>query len=189
MMLKNLFTCVACAALFSGCATSHTVPELTSSVVALDEALNEAGAAAKAGQGDKAMQILRSAASSHPADKTPWVQMAQLRFDQGSYGEAIVNANEALQRDADDKVAYSILAVSGLRVSSKALAELSQRSNLSGSVRSEAHELARLLRTTLGEEVLVPASAPARTIPKKPPVRRNAPARAGSAGGTFDSLK
>jgi hypothetical protein len=45
--------------------------------------------------------------------------MAQMRFDSTNYGEAIVNALEALERDPDDTLANSIVAVSGLRVTSK----------------------------------------------------------------------
>ena len=78
-----------------------------------------------------------------------------MRFDSTDYGEAIVNALEALERDPDDTLANSIVAVSGLRVTSKALADLSQKNNLSGNVRTEAQELAKLLRTSLNEEVLV----------------------------------
>jgi hypothetical protein len=40
--------------------------------------------------------------------------MAQIKFDRASYGEAIMNALEALQRDPTDKLGNSIVAVSGL---------------------------------------------------------------------------
>ena len=43
----------------------------------------------------------------------------------------------------------------------KALADLTRKNNLSGTVRTEAQDLAKLLRNSLGEEVLVPASRPA----------------------------
>jgi len=81
--------------------------------------------------------------------------MAQMRFESNNYGEAIVNALEALHRDPDDTLANSVVAVSGLRLSSKALADLTRKNNLSGTVRSEAQDLARLLRNSLNEEVLV----------------------------------
>ena len=67
------------------------------------------------------------------------------------------------QRDPDDTLAHSIAAVSGLRVASKALADLTRKNNLSGTIRSEAQDLAKLLRTSLGEEALVPGSRTART--------------------------
>jgi antitoxin (DNA-binding transcriptional repressor) of toxin-antitoxin stability system len=107
------------------------------------------------GQNDKAYALLKSAGATFPTDKTPWVRMAQMRFDSTDYGQAIVDALEALERDPDDTLANSIVAVSGLRVTSKALADLSQKNNLSGNVRTEAQELAKLLRSSLGEEVLV----------------------------------
>ena len=59
-----------------------------------------------------------------------------------------------------------------MRVSTKALADLSAQNNLSGSLRSEARELAKLLRTTLGEDVLVPTVAPPPVRPKAAPASR-----------------
>ena len=84
--------------------------------------------------------------------------MAQINFDSSNYGDAITNALEVLHRDAADRVASSIVAVSGLRLSTKALADLSRQNNLSGTVRTEAQDLAKLLRDSLGEAVLVPAA-------------------------------
>jgi hypothetical protein len=106
--------------------------------------------------------------------------MAQMRFDAGNYGEAIVDALEALERDPDDTLANSIVAVSGLRVSSKALADLTQKNNLSGTVRSEAEDLAKLLRSALGENVLVPPGT-TRAIVRGAPRARPAAAAAAPA--------
>jgi hypothetical protein len=156
-------------------------------------AMADVDAAVLAGQNDKAYALLKSAGNAFPTDKTPWVRLAQMRFDSTDYGEAIVNALEALERDPDDTLANSIVAVSGLRVTSKALADLSQKNNLSGNVRTEAQELAKLLRTSLGEEVLVANGArPAPVRPKdaagrKPAATRSA-ARAAS-NDPFDALK
>jgi hypothetical protein len=84
-------------------------------------------------------------------------------------------------------------------VSSKALADLTQKNNLSGTVRTEAQDLARLLRTSLGEEVLVPG--PGKNTARAAPVRKPAVAaapppaaapapRAASAGSDpFGALK
>ncbi|MCU6499429.1 hypothetical protein LPN04_16670 [Rugamonas sp. A1-17] len=124
----------------------------------LDRALADADTALASGQSDKAQSILKGAATNYPADKTPWLHMAQIKFDRASYGEAIMNALEALQRDPNDKLGNSIVAVSGLRLSTKALTDLSQQNNLNGSLRSEAQDLAKLLRNSLGEDVLVPTS-------------------------------
>jgi predicted Zn-dependent protease len=123
--------------------------------------------AVAAGQADKAYALLHGAAQTFPTDKTPWVRMAQMRFDSRNYGQAIVDALEAIERDPDDTMANSIAAVSGLRVSSKALAELTRKNKLSGNVKSEAEELAKLLRTSLNEPELVPGGTK-RVVPPKP---------------------
>lgn len=167
----HLLPCVACALLLSACATDGSTlrsdgqPKLT-----LDRALADADSAIAAGQTDKAQTILKNASATYPADKTPWLHLAQIKFDRASYGEAIMNALEALQRDPNDKLGNSIVAVSGLRLSTRALADLSQQNNLNGSLRSEAKDLAKLLRTSLGEDVLVPAAG-------APVARQAAPAR------------
>jgi len=159
MPLQRLFprlTLIAGAAILSACASSGpTAPAARPAATTIAAAMAEVDAAVLAGQNDKAYAILKQAGSRFPADKTPWVRMAQMRFDSTHYGEAIANALEALARDPDDTLANSIVAVSGLRVTSKALADLSRKNNLSGNVRTEAQELAKLLRTSLNEEVLV----------------------------------
>ena len=172
---RTWLPCMASLLLLSACATDgESVRGDKLQASTLEHALAEADTALASGQSDKAQRILKSAATSYPADKTPWLHMAQIKFDRASYGEAIMNALEALQRDPNDKLGNSIVAVSGLRLSTKALADLSQQNNLSGSLRSEAQDLARLLRTSLGEDVLVPTSnsagrkaAPAVVVGKK----------------------
>jgi tetratricopeptide (TPR) repeat protein len=172
---------IASLLLLSACATDgNSVRVERPQAATLERALADADNALAAGQSDKAQVILKSAASTYPADKTPWLHMAQIKFDRASYGEAIMHALEALQRDPNDKLANSIVAVSGLRLSTKALADLSQQNNLNGSLRSEAQDLAKLLRTSLGEDVLVPtpnliARKPA-PVPAKKGAAANAPA-------------
>jgi len=154
----------ACCALLSACAT--TGPTTTTAAVkqapTVAAAMAEADAAILAGRNDQAYAILKKAGGAFPRDKTPWVRMAQMRFDSTDYGQAIVDAQAALERDPDDTLANSIVAVSGLRVTSRALAELSQKNNLTGNVRTEAQELAKLLRTNLNDDVLVPGAKPGR---------------------------
>lgn len=168
MTFKRLIPSLVCVAALSACASSgqgsgSSAPKAQP----LAAAMSEADAALLAGQGDKAYSILKGAASANPTEKSPWLRMAQMRFDSNNYGEAIVNALEALERDPDDTLANSIVAVSGLRVSSKALSDLTEKNNLSGTVRSEAQDLAKLLRTALGEQELVPKSGAARKEPVK----------------------
>ena len=192
MSPNRLIPTLACIALLSACATGpQGSPNKQPS---LSAAMAEADAAEKAGQKDKAYTILKGASSAFPTDKTPWQRMAQLRFDAGNYGEAIVDALEALERDPEDTVSNSIVAVSGLRVTARALADLTQKNNISGSVRSEAQDLAKLLRSALGEEVLVPK--PARTTPRakeaaKPVSAPQQPVKSAnnSSSDPFGSLK
>ncbi|KQQ32047.1 hypothetical protein ASF61_16340 [Duganella sp. Leaf126] len=158
-------------------------------VAPLSAVLSDASVALKAGQADKAQALLRQAATSYPADKAPWLQLAQIKFDRASYGEAITNAQEALRRDPADKLAYSIAAASGLRVSATALSQLGAQNDLAGPLRSEAQEMARLLRTTLRDEPPAPGAA----LPGR--VKGGAAARKGAAknqpndSDPFDSLK
>ncbi|MBX9902294.1 MAG: hypothetical protein K2Y28_16075 [Burkholderiaceae bacterium] len=151
-----------------GCATTGKVAEVRSAPPSLETLLSQAATATVGGQPEKALSVLRSATDTYPTDKKPWLQIAQINFDRGNYGEAITNALEVLQRDSTDKVANSIVAVSGLRLSTKALADLAQQNNLSGTVRNEAQELAKLLRENLGETVLVPVRPKATSTSSKP---------------------
>lgn len=169
---RTWLPCIASLLLLTACATDGAMVRTDkTSTPTLDRSLADADAALTAGHVDKAQGILKSAAASYPADKTPWLHMAQIKFDRASYGEAILNAQEALQRDPNDKLGNSIIAVSGLRLSTRALADLSQQNNLNGSLRSEAQDLAKLLRSSLGEEVLVPTSNTAARKPAaSPPV-------------------
>ena len=181
------------AAALAGCATDSP-KTLARQAAVSSNVYAEAEAALAAGQSETAVTLLKAASIAHPVDKKPWVRMAQIRFDATRYGEAISNAQEALARDPNDTLAYSILAVSGLRVASRALADLTRKNNLQGSVRSEAQDLAKLLRTSLGEEVLVaprPANrkdAPARKAASQPAVA-SPPRQSAASGSPFDVLK
>lgn len=155
-MLKRLIPAVACAALLAACGTTGGGAGAAAKVASVATAMAEADAAIAAGQADKAYTLLKGAAQAFPTDKTPWVRMAQMRFDAKNYGEAIVNAQEALERDPEDTLAHSIAAVSGLRVTSEALTDLSRMKKINSDVKSEAQDLAKLLRASLGEEELVP---------------------------------
>ena len=191
MIYQRLIPALVCAALMSACATGGAGSG-DSRAPTLAAAMSQADAAVMAGQNDKAFTILKNASSTFPTEKMPWLRMAQMRFDSTDYGEAIVDSLEALQRDPDDTLANSILAVSGLRVSSKALADLSQKNNLTGSVRNEAQELAKLLRSSLGEDTLVPGArasqrreAPPRRVGSAAPPH----ARTAASDDPFGALK
>ena len=151
---RKLLVCISLVVLLSACAE---MPKKVGDVQApsLDSMLAKASAASNTGQSEQAISQLKSATGIYPTEKKPWLQMAQLNFDSANYGEAINNALEVLQRDPADKVANSIVAVSGLRLSTKALADLIQQNNLAGSVRTEAEGLAKLLRESLGESLVI----------------------------------
>ena len=202
-MMKStcIMTSLVCVAMLSACATSSPpAPTPLAATASIKAAMAEANTAALSGRPDKAYVLLKQATAAYPGDKAPWVKMAQMRFESNNYGEAIVNALEALRRDPDDTLANSVVAVSGLRLSSKALADLTRKNNLSGTVRSEAQDLARLLRNSLNEEVLVvppggtrvTRSATKKTPPAPPASTSMTTASSQSkpaAAGAFGSLK
>jgi Flp pilus assembly protein TadD len=170
MTLQRLLPLVCCA-LVSACASNAPVAPSPKTVSTVATAMAEADTAILAGRSDQAYAVLKQASVAFPADKTPLVRMAQMRFDSTDYGQAIVDAQQALKRDPNDTLAHSIVAVSGLRVTSKALADLSQKNNLTGNVRTEAQELAKLLRSNLNEDNLAGGKKPVnviRNIVKKP---------------------
>lgn len=142
----------------------------------LDESLSAADKAQKQGQTDQALQLLDEASRIDPAAKQPWLRKAQIHFEARQYGPAITQAQEALQRDVNDLTAQSILAVSGLRVSASALDQLRKANEVTGSTRSEAESVARVIHQALGEPILLtPTAAGPAAAPAEPqPVRRNA---------------
>lgn len=182
MLLKHHISCLACAALLAGCAaTKAPVAPPKPTLVGL---MGEAEAAIKAGENEKAIALLKTTAVAYPADKSPWLRIAQVQFECHNYGEAIAHAQQVLERDPDDMVAHSLVAVSGLRVSSRALADLALKNNLTGSVRAEAQDLARLLRSSIGGEI-IPAAKP-RIL--KPAAAKMPASKPAGADNPFDSL-
>jgi predicted Zn-dependent protease len=160
--------------------------------------MHQAETAAAAGDKEKARTALRAAAKVDPTNKAPWVKLSETYFASDDYGNAILAAQEVLQRDASDGVAASVLAVSGLRVSIQALGALRQQNNIAAGTRSEAETLAKSLRELLGEPVLVPR--PVVEEPPPPPPRRRkrtaasaerapAPLPRAAAANPFDKLK
>ena len=189
-MFKRLMPAMACVALLSACASSGEGSGSVAKGATMEASIAAADAAVAAGQPDKAYALLKGASQAFPTDKTPWVRMAQMRFDSNNYGEAIVHALEALERDPDDTLAHSLAAVSGLRVSSKALGDLARKNKLNGDVKSEAQDLAKLLRASLGEDQLVPKPKPA-SRPRATTTASQSPAKpaAAAASDPFGALK
>lgn len=177
---------MAAAVLSTGCVTAPPpAPIAAPAVKSLAQYMQEAGQAVGEGSKQRSRELYSAAAKNYPASKEPWLKLAEDYFEASNYGQAILAAQEVIQRDPDDSMATSVLAVSGLRVSAAALPTLrKQQPTLNGGTRTEAESLARVLRELLGEPVLVPrpaaaASAPAPVANKpKPP-----PSRAAAAAG------
>ncbi len=182
--------CVAIA--LAGCASapapSPKAPEAAPAVVSMEEWMARARTAAGEGQREKARAAYRAAAQNYPAEKLPWLKLAEDYFQARDYGNAVLAAQEALQRDREDSVAHSILAVSGLRLTAGSLAALRQDGSYPVGSRDEAIVVARALRDTLGATALL-APAPQNNVAargKRPSVpattvQRPVPAAAGSA--------
>lgn len=144
-------------ALLSGCASPPREKSSTASVPAvptLQQHLDDAARARAEGTRIKEREIYRAAAAAYPTSKEPWLKLAEGYFEESDYGNAILASQEVLQRDSNDNVATSLLAVSGLRVSTAALKSLRQQNNLGSDTRSQAENAARILRDVLGEPVL-----------------------------------
>ena len=142
--------------------------------------------AAGEGQREKARAAYRAAAQSHPTEKLPWLKLAEDYFQAQDYGNAVLAAQEALQRDREDSVAHSVLAVSGLRLTAGSLVALRQEGSYPVGSRDEAITVARALRDTLGATSLL-TPAPQNNVAARskkasaPGAQRPAPAAAGSA--------
>ena len=174
-VLRSFIVLSAAAALFAGCSTTNPGPQTDE---AFGQSMSEAEAAAKGGQQDKAIDLYQQIAKQNPTRDEPWVRIAQLQFGAEKYPQAILAAEEALQRDNADRQAKSSLAVSGLRVARRSLQELRADSALAGDVKTDAQVLAKMLRDTLGEQVLFPGEQTAKQPVRRPArvVRRAAPA-------------
>ncbi|AXA89909.1 M48 family metallopeptidase [Massilia sp. YMA4] len=173
--VRTVLPLVTSLLLLSACATDPATGAGAPTVAA---ALADAERSVASGDVERAYAILRGASAKFPAEKAPLIQLAQLKFDRGAYGEAISAALAGLQRDPNDRQGNSIVAVGGLRLSTKALADLSKQNHLGGPLRTEAQHLAGLLRSSLGEDVLVPAvQKPIRPVAKPRAVTVNSGAQ------------
>lgn len=164
------------SASLTGCGTVRKQDEASARLAVQEQVNKKLAAAEKAqqqGQPDKAIEHLDAAIKADPAAKEPWLKKAQIHFEARQYGLAITEAQEVLQRDVNDLTAKSIVAVSGLRVSAEALEQLRKANEVTGSTRSEAESVARIIREALGEPILPPVAGPAEP-PAKPRGNRSA---------------
>jgi tetratricopeptide (TPR) repeat protein len=166
-MIVHLARIGAAAALAGALSACSTVPKTLPPAPQLQDLLSEASKVQAGGNKEQAIALWKQSATIFPAEKTPWTNIAQTRYEAGQYGDAIQAALEVLVRDPNDQLANSIIAISGLRLSTRALNDLSRQNSLSGSIKNESQDLAKLLRESLGETVLVPPPA----APATPAVR------------------
>jgi hypothetical protein len=164
------FAAWACVAwLLSACTFAPKVePKEAPPAPTFETLMADAAKARQEGGIAKERETYRATAAAYPTRKEPWGKLAESYFEARDYGNAILSAQEVLQRDAADPVATSMLAVSGLRVSTAALSSLRQQQSLNSDTRAQAEDIVKSLREVLGESVLVPAPAP-------PPARRTGP--------------
>lgn len=174
MDLKNvgrlcaLFVCVLLGA--SGCANKPSWQ------TKYDRAMNDARAKEDSEKYQKAKKSYLKATEINPTRAEPWVHLATIEFFHGNYGEAIVMAGEALDREPSNRrskeEAEAILVASGLRATISGLERLHNGSRLQGSTKDDARELAEKMRAVLGEDVVTfEVKAPQ---PKKSPAARRA---------------
>lgn len=161
------FVAISSLVLLGACSSTKE-PPAGKVRLGLPQLMAQGAAAENKGLKVAALRSYEETAQLYPASKLPWLRIARIQFDSQNYGEAIVAAQQVVARDDSDKVARSILSVSGLRVAAKAVADLSKDRGLVGSVRTEAQELAIVLRESLQENVLVPVQAPPATPVARP---------------------
>jgi hypothetical protein len=161
----------------SGCSTAPTTTAAAQSSEAFNKSMAEADQVASTSDKERATRQYQQIASANPSRGEPWSRIAQIHFEAGNYGLAIVAAEETLKRDPSNRQAKSVTAVGGLRLAARSLEDLRKDSSLTGDTTADAQRLAQLLRETLGTSVLVPATDSARSAP----ARRAAPRPASSS--------
>lgn len=134
--------------------------------------IEKANALYAANKPDEAAAELNRIAAAYPTNKSPWLRMAQVSFDAGTYSDAIIKAQEVLKRDSQDKVANSIIVVSGLRLAVKSLSDLRTQNEVTPSLKNDAEELAKTLRESLGENSLLTKEEPAVKPSPKPKYKK-----------------
>lgn len=149
-------TLICIAALLQGCASTPTASSEDQFSELMMQTEFKVAAALEDGDKDEAVRVVSNLAAANPDRKEPWVRIAKIHFDSTDYAQAIVAAEEALDRDPNDSTAKSIRAVSGLRVAAESLNDLRNDVDLKGNARADATDLAMTMRDILGEDVLVP---------------------------------
>ncbi len=182
--LGRLALCGLAALSLAACQTAPKDEKpalIAASEVPLDVRIQDARSRLAANDQAGALSRLHEAARLHPGSAQPWSVIAQIQFDAGNYGAAIVAAQEVLARDATDTAANNVIAVAGLRSAVSAIALLRRVDGIHGSARQESETLAERLRESLGLPVLVPPPVVQAAKPAPPAPRRRAPTAAAAA--------
>lgn len=178
----SVFALVALTACSTVPSPSAAPAQPAPAVVALDEWMARGDAAIQESDHTKARDAWRAAARDYPTAKQPWLKLSEDYFNAADYGNAVLAAQEALQRDPHDRLANSVLAVSGLRLTAGSLAALREDGGYAVGSRDEALAVTRALREALGEPLLVPT--PESPSPRKHVAKATkAAAHASDAGG------
>ena len=179
MMFKNaLVLALGIGVTLAGCATTPTEPGSTAAAPGWDqpnaasptspdtppsqtaaqpvdpvvEYLDRARAAMETSGGEEtARQIYREAIGLFPADKRPWLGLAQSYFELSDYGNTVLAAQEVVLRDPEDETAHGLMAISGLRVATIALGSIRESGDINDTARREAEIMSRNLRVLFGE--------------------------------------
>lgn len=170
----SIFVFSALLVVLSGCASNDVKQDEEGFARTMERAEASVESRLQTGERDEAVRILHDVAILNPARKEPWSRLARLHFDAEDYAQAIVAAEEVLQRDTSDREAKSIRVVAGLRIAAQSLRDLKDDIQLQGDARSDALGLAKVMRETLGEDVLVP---PAVTNRRRAAPAQQAPAQ------------
>lgn len=171
------------ALLLGGCVTNPPAPtEPAPAVVSLEEWLSRGDAARKDGLQEAARSAYRDGAKAYPTDKQPWLRLADSYFQTGDYGNAVLAAQEAVQRDPKDNTAHSLLAVSGLRITAGSLNALREQSGYPVGSREEALDVTRRLREALSDPTLL--TPVAHDAPPAPPARKRSVGRPPATAST-----
>lgn len=148
--LCALFVCTLLG--ISGCASKSGWKE------SYESAMSNAQAKENIKDFQEAKESYLKATEVNPIRAEPWVRLAGIEFSRGNYGQAIVMASEALEREPSDtdskQEVEAILVASGLRVTISGLERLHDDSGLQGTTKDDAKVLAEKIRAILGEDVV-----------------------------------
>jgi len=153
---RHFFVVAGCVTVMAGCSGGKVKMSQEEFLDAYSQSNAKIDSLLEKGNQEDAIKILGDLSKKNPDRKEPWARQAKIYFDAGNYSQAIVAAEEVLQRDTTDRAAKSIRAVAGLRVSAQSLTDLKNDIELKGNARTDAASLAKVMRETLGEDVLVP---------------------------------